>query len=231
MRAMILAAGLGKRMRPLTETCPKPLLQAGGRHLIDYHLERLANLGVKHLAINTHWLAQQLSETLGDNNRGMSLEYFYEPVLLETAGGIRNALPVLDEGQDTPFLVINGDIYTEIDLDTWLAQAQSLIATSKACLALVENPEHNLEGDFGLEPSNGNLLLKAASNSMTYAGLGLFRPSFFCSLANGPAALAPLLYQSIDKQNLKGALVNAFWMDVGTPERLRQLNHRLQQRQ
>lgn len=233
MKAMILAAGLGSRMRPLTDHTPKPLLSAGGRPLIAHHLEKLADCGIRDVVINTHWLADQLPERLGSGARWqLNLHFRHEPELLETAGGIRNALDLLDDADDTPFLVVNGDIYMELDLNQWLQKAQRAIVSKVACLALVDNPEHNPDGDFGLKPQQNLVISKtdakaSATSTFTYAGLGLFRPSLFRALPQGPARLAPLLHNAVANAQLGGLATHAYWSDIGTPERLEALNQRL----
>lgn len=230
MKAMILAAGLGTRMRPLTDHCPKPLLPVGKRKLIEYHLEALQAAGFKEVLINTHWLGEQVPQTLGDGSRwGLQLHYRHETELLETAGGIRNALDFLDSPENEPFLVLNGDVYCELDLAVWLKPAMAAMAQGQICLGLVANPEHNPKGDFRYGPKSNVLtnVLDCAEQCMTYAGIALFRPSVFCGLAKGPAALGPLLRAEAEQGRLRGLPLNCYWADIGTPERLEQLRARL----
>jgi MurNAc alpha-1-phosphate uridylyltransferase len=221
MKAMILAAGRGERMRPLTDTVPKPLLRVGGRRLIEYHLERLAAHGFSEVVINTSWLGAQIPEALGDGSRyGLVITYSHEgDPPLETAGGIAHALPLLDE---EPFLIINGDIWCdyapspEIQLDGQLAH-----------LILVENPEHNPAGDFGLE--NGQLCSDAEVR-YTFSGIGYYHPELFRELdPDRPAPLAPLLRTAMDAGKISGTLFRGQWLDIGTPARLAQLDQALSQ--
>ena len=230
MKAMILAAGLGKRMRPLTDHTPKPLLQVAGHYLIEFHLKSLARAGIKEVVINSHWLAEQLPKALGSGSRwGLQLHYSYEPVLLETAGGIIAALPNLSAGTE-PFLVVNGDVYTELDLAAWLAQAPALQGERLAYLGMVDNPEHHPAGDFCVDPVNGLLSLFADTDHLhtkTYSGIALFHPNFFAGIAPGPRPLGPLLKQQIRAGHVVGAVLSAYWLDVGTPERFAALQKRL----
>ena len=228
MKAMILAAGLGKRMRPLTDHTPKPLLKVAGRYLIEFHIERLASSGIKDIVINTHWLGEQLPEALGDGSRwGVRLHYLKEDVLLETAGGIQAALPLLGDGKQ-PFLVVNGDVYTEMDLGVWLKSAPVLNTECLAYLALVKNPDHNEKGDFCLNAETSKLSLFGAElPAYTYSGIALYHPVLFENVKAGPSPLGPLLREYIGKQKLCGSLVKDYWLDVGTPERLSELKCRL----
>jgi len=255
VKAIILAAGLGKRMRPLTEQTPKPLLKVAGKYLIEFHLEQLAKAGITEVVINTFWLADQFMPALGTGERwGLKIHYSHEEKLLETAGGIFNALPLLKEKNSAsnsdacPFLVINGDIYTEIDLVAWLKQAAILkkqapmlkkqapslnepVNKKLAYLALVKNPDHNPEGDFYLDAKKGSLSLNHQTNTKlpcyTYAGVGLYHPDFFEHLTPGPQPLAPLLKERIAEKQVYASLIPDFWLDIGTPERLAQLQQRL----
>lgn len=233
MKAMILAAGLGKRMRPLTDHMPKPLLKAKGKCLIEYHLEALQALGTQQVVINTHWLAGQVPSSLGDGQRWqMHIHYSHEPELLETAGGIRAALAHLDSEDDTPFLVVNGDIFIQQSIQSWAQTALALLEDCQACLALVPNPEHHPEGDFAWDTHSKLLSLSADRSSqsmLTYAGLALFRPSLFRQLDTGPAPLAPLLRKAINAQRITGLPLQGFWSDIGTPERLAALEEFLDQ--
>ena len=231
MKAIILAAGLGKRMRPLTNDLPKPLLNAGGKMLIEYHLEALANAGFKQVIINTHWCADKIPAALGSGEKwGLSLNYSHETELLETAGGIRQALSLFCE-QEEIFLVINGDIYCEFDIAQWLATYSRFDTDQSACLAMVPNPEQHAQGDFSLSSSGARLTLAETSNTprYTYAGLALFRTSFFKGLDKNVMPLAPLLKKNIQAGKIVGTIMNEVWMDIGTPERLTALDNYLKQ--
>ena len=236
MRAMILAAGLGKRMRPLTDKVPKPLLKVGGEYLISYHLKQLAKAGIKHVVINTHWLADQLPKALGDGSRwGLSIEYSFEPELLETAGGIINVLSFLEQDGDDSFLLVNGDVYTELDLAEWLHGAPDSTSQNLAYLALAANPDHHPEGDFLLSEKDmvgqtKQLLLPTEGNnspSYTYSGIGLYHLDFFKSESSGPSLLGALIKKQSTLGKVSAAFMSDFWLDVGTPERLQSLQNRL----
>lgn len=231
MKALIFAAGLGERMRPLTNHTPKPLLVAGGKPLIVWHLEQLAKLGVEEVVINTSWLAEQFPQTLGDGKRwGLRLHYIYEgETPLETGGGMLNALTLLGE---QPFLAVNGDIWCDFNFTT-LPQAPQ----GEAHLLLVNNPAHHPDGDFALAP-NGQLLSEGTAK-LTFAGIGVYRPSLFHNWRDviGAAAgaedtpprfkLAPLLRAAMARHAVSGQHHIGRWTDVGTPERLTQLNAEL----
>lgn len=220
---MILAAGRGERLRPLTDSLPKPLVCVAGKPLIEYHLDKLAAIGVTHVVINQAWLGHKLPEILGDGSRwGLQIDYSKETTALETAGGIKQALPLLGE---QPFFVINGDIF--IDNLPVLTLAYELVSQghADAFLWLVDNPEHHPQGDFTIE-AQGQLSLNA-QQQFTYSGLGIYHPQLFNELPTGKQALGPLLKQSIIKQRVSGEHFNAYWCDVGTIERLEQLQSRL----
>ena len=223
---MILAAGLGKRMQPLTNACPKPLLKVAGRYLIEYHLEKLAKAGIRDVVINTHWLAEQIPEALGSGEKwGLTIHYSHEPELLETAGGIRQALDyLLDDGSES-FLLINGDVYIEWDLNAWLNKAKRLMADKQAFLALVPNPAHHPEGDFSYQAEANELSLKASDvkQTFTYSGIGLYHTSLFSGLDIAHRPLGPLLKEAIAEHTILGQVENDYWLDVGTPERLNDL--------
>jgi len=215
---MILAAGRGERMRPLTDSCPKPLLPVAGKPLIVWHLERLAAAGFREVVINHAHLGQQIEAALGSGEAwGLSLRYSPEPPgALETAGGIAQARPWLD---DEPFLVINGDIYCDWDL----ARAPQALEANDLChLVLVPNPDHHPRGDFVLNGSRveaGDTL--DVAKKLTFAGIGIYRPEVFTRLERGqPAKLAPLLRDAMKKARASGELHPGRWTDVGTPERL-----------
>lgn len=226
---MILAAGLGKRMQPLTNHTPKPLLQVGGRYLIELHLEKISQAGIQEVTINTHWLAEKIPAALGSGEKwGLKIHYSHEPVLLETAGGIQKALNNLIDNDADTFLLINGDVYFEWDLVEWLNKAQASIQNKQASLALVPNPKHHPVGDFCLQNDSNILGIKreASDKCFTYSGLGLYRGSFFSRLESGYQALGPLLKDAIAQQLIVGQLENDYWLDVGTPERLAELEAR-----
>jgi MurNAc alpha-1-phosphate uridylyltransferase len=222
MKAMILAAGRGERMRPLTDTCPKPLLAAGGKPLIVWHIERLAAAGIRDLVINHAHLGQMIEEALGDGSRfGVRIAYSPEDKALETAGGIARALPLLG---NAPFLVINGDVFCDADLTALRRAGEQLRADGPlAHLLLVANPEHNPAGDFGLHPDGQ--IRDAGGQRLTFAGLGAYHPALFAGLSpNEPAKLAPLLRAAMAEGKVSGARIDGRWVDVGTPERLHQLD-------
>ncbi len=207
MNAIILAAGRGERLRPYTDTCPKPLLEVGGKPLIEYHLEALYAAGITDVVINLSWLAEQVEARLGDGSQyGMTITYSHEIEALETAGGIVKALGYLHDS----FIVINSDVFTDFPLTRLLA------VESAAHLVLVENPTHNSAGDFTLEHGLvGNLL----DNRYTFAGIAVYRKSFFTDLTPGKRPLAPLLRQSAEQQKISGELYSGAWTDVGTLQR------------
>jgi len=228
MRAMILAAGRGERMRPLTDHCPKPLLPAAGKPLIVYHLERLAAAGFKDIVINHAHLGEQLVAALGNGAQwGLSITWSPEPVgALETAGGICQALPHLDEGNDAPFLVINGDIYCD-----WPIQPMHMAAHDLAHLILVDNPPQHPTGDFVLQDQRVSDKT-SGSSTLTFAGIGFYRPSLFKTLAAGePAKLAPLLRAAMAEHRVGGTHHHGRWEDVGTPDRLAALDAELHSHQ
>lgn len=225
MKAMILAAGRGERMRPLTDRTPKPLLKVGGKPLIVWHLERLAKAGFKEVVINHAHLGQQIEDALGNGAKwGVSIQYSPEKVALETAGGIANALDLLGE---KPFLVVNGDIYTDfgfknIALEAANIQTNGHAPSRLAHLVLIDNPPQHPKGDFAIE----NGLLKNTGDSMlTFSGIGVYHPSLFAEVTKGEAAkLAPLLRKAIDNNAVSAQYYQGVWHDIGTPERLKQLD-------
>ena len=225
MKAMILAAGRGERMRPLTDSLPKPLLSAAGKPLIVWHLEKLAQAGIRDVVINHAWLGYLLESHLGNGIQfGLNIHYSAEDTALETAGGIARALPLL--GSD-PFLVINGDIWCDWDV----TQAHDLAAQLKekaqlAWLLLVPNPAHHPDGDFVL--STSGKIIPGHSNCHTFSGIGIYDPALFSTITPGqPAKLAPLLRDAMASQTISGTLYCGTWVDVGTPERLAALDLRL----
>ena len=217
MKAMILAAGRGERMRPLTDTCPKPLLAAGGKPLIAWHIERLAAAGIVELVINHAHLGQMIEDTLGDGSAfGVRIRYSPEGSALETAGGIARALPLLG---DAPFLVVNGDVFCDADFAGLRRAAEELNPVRCAHLLLVANPSHNPDGDFGLTPDG--LVREGEGERLTFSGLGAYHPALFAGLSpDAPAKLAPLLRAAMARNRVSGARLLGRWVDVGTPERL-----------
>lgn len=217
MKAMILAAGRGERLRPLTDTTPKPLLPVGDKCLIEYHLQKLAEAGIKQVVINIAWLGEQIREKLGNGEKyELTISYSDEgEQALETAGGIIKALPLLG---DEAFLVVNGDIWCDYDFSQLLSKA----IHTQAHLVLVNNPDHNHAGDFALEQG----LLKNTGDTMhTYSGIGIYTPAFFDGLKAGIQPLAPLLREKIENHLVSGELYHGQWTDVGTVERLQILNN------
>jgi MurNAc alpha-1-phosphate uridylyltransferase len=215
--AMILAAGRGERMRPLTDTLPKPLLCIHGKPLIERHVERLARAGMSRIVINLAWLGSMIQAHLGNGARfGVPIEYSVEsPQALETAGGIFRALPSLGPG---PFVVVNGDVFTDYPFDELaLAEARD------AHLVLVPNPPQHPRGDFGL---CGGLAVPAARQQYTFAGIAAYRPRFFDGCADGVFPLKPLLLRAMAAGRCSAEVYTGRWEDVGTPERLRALNLR-----
>ena len=225
MRAMILAAGRGERMRPLTDTVPKPLLPVGGKPLIAWHIERLAAAGIRDIVINHAWLGERIEQALGDGSAfGANIRYSAEGTALETAGGIATALPLLG---DAPFLVMNGDIWCDWDPSCARGLGSSLVASDAlGWLLLVRNPQHHPEGDFAID-SHG-LVHAEGSPRRTFAGIGVYKPALFSGCAPGlPARLAPVLRDAMGDGRLCGALHDGRWVDVGTPQRLAELDRML----
>lgn len=236
MKALILAAGLGERMRPLTERTPKPLLQAGGKPLIAWHLEKLAALGVRDVVINTSWLAEQFPQALGDGARwNLRIAYSYEGATpLETGGGLLHALPLLrDAGdRDAAFLAINGDIWTNYDFARLPRQPDG-----DAHLVLTGNPAHNPRGDFAL--ADDGVVLSDGGHRLTFTGIGVYRPALFdgwqATIGDAEGAgdvpprfrLAPLLRASMARSRVRGEHHPGRWTDVGTPQRLAGLDREL----
>ncbi|MEH6470089.1 MAG: nucleotidyltransferase family protein [Halopseudomonas sp.] len=221
MKAMILAAGLGTRMRPLTDHCPKPLLVVAGKPLIVHHFERLAQAGIDQLVVNVSHLAERIEAEIGDGSRwGVSIQYSREAEPLETAGGLLQALPLLREADDRPFLVVNGDVWCDYPF-----ACLPTVITGQAHLLLVDNPAHHPQGDFGLCQE---IVSADAQTKLTFSGISLLRPSLFDRCSPGAQPLAPLLYQAIDRGLVTGEHYRGSWVDVGTPQRLAALDQRLQ---
>ena len=240
-RALILAAGRGERMRPLTDSCPKPLLTVRGKPLMQWHMEALARGGCTGLVVNTAWLGEQITSHFGparpfDGGRMLSISYSDEQAdfggALETAGGIARALPLLQAGGQDVFWLVAGDVYAP-DFSFDPAAVQRFEASNAlAHLWLVPNPAHNPRGDFGISP-DGLALNQADGERYTYSTIGLYRAALFaepfCAIPQGnpdgiKAPLAPLLRRAMDEGRVDASLYTGRWTDVGTPERLAELN-------
>lgn len=223
MKAMILAAGRGERMRPLTLARPKPLLEAGGAPLIVHHLRALQAAGFEDIVVNVSWLGDQVRAALGDGSGyGVRLHYSDEgPEPLETGGGVFRALPLLGAG---PFLVLNGDVWTDID---WPRLRDRLAPQDLAHLVLVPNPAHNEQGDFVLE---GGRIVERPGERLTFSGVGVYRAELFDGCRDGIFKLAPLLRAAARTGRVSGELHNGAWLDIGTPERLAHLDELLKRR-
>jgi MurNAc alpha-1-phosphate uridylyltransferase len=225
MKAILLAAGRGERMRPLTDRVPKPLLRAGGRSLIEWQIVRLVNAGIRDIVVNVSHLGEQIVAVLADGERlGARIAYSHEAVALETAGGIAAALPALGAG---PFLAVNADIYCDFD---YRRLASALVEDKgTACLAhlvLVDNPVHHRDGDFALDAQGR--LSSAQAGRLTFSGIGVYRPEFFAGIVPGERkALGPMLYAAIGEGRVSGERHRGLWMDIGTPERLQHLQRLL----
>jgi MurNAc alpha-1-phosphate uridylyltransferase len=220
----VLAAGRGERLRPLTDTIPKPLVAVAGKPLIVYHLEALARAGVRDVVINLSWLPHQIRTALGDGSaHGVRITYTDEgPMALETGGGIFNALHLLGPG---PFLVVNGDTFTDIDFATLLAGADADARSGAlARLVLVPNPIQHPGGDFGLA---GDLVVERDTDRFTYSGIGLFWPELFAGCEPGKFPLLPLFKRAMAAGRLRGQLHRGEWNDVGTAQRLAELDQRV----
>lgn len=218
MKAMILAAGRGERLRPLTDRTPKPLLPAGGRPLIEHTIAALARAGFPEILINLSHLGEQIQARLGDGAR-LGAKLLYSPegeTALETGGGIHRALPLLG---GEPFLVVNGDIATDYPFERLHTQPFGL-----AHLVLTDNPPHHPKGDFALREG---ALLDSTENGYTFSGIGVYRPELFAGCKPGKFPLAPLLREAMAKGLVSGEIYRGFWMDIGTEARLRELDERL----
>jgi MurNAc alpha-1-phosphate uridylyltransferase len=220
MRAMILAAGLGTRMRPLTDRLPKPMLPIAGKPLLQHHIERLAAVGVRDLVINTHWLAEKIEDYFGaGEDFGVHISWSREPRLLETGGGVCAALPVLGA---SPFLLVNGDVWSDYPLEQ--LSELTLDDGVDAHLVLVDNPSHNVSGDFCLD-ARGMIAPQTAGPTATFSGLSLLRPQLFVGMdvPDRPFPLHYALRRAVEKGRVGGELYRGSWCDVGTLERYRQL--------
>ena len=219
-KAMILAAGRGERLRPLTDTTPKPLISLGRETLIERHIRRLHAVGVKEIVINTAWLGEKIEQHLGNGaSYGVSILYSRETNgCLETAGGIATALPMLG---NSPFMVVNGDIFSDIDFSAVKNQAAALAhnRSISAHLWLVANPPHHPNGDFSID--NNGLLKKDGTPKYTFSGVAMYRPEFFDGvLPNVKRPLAPLLFEKSQQNQITATYCQEYWLDVGTSERL-----------
>jgi MurNAc alpha-1-phosphate uridylyltransferase len=220
MKAMILAAGLGNRMRPLTLYTPKPLLEVGGKPLIVWHIEKLKKIGVTEIVINSAWLADKLISSLGGGSQfGVDIRWTREDEGLETAGGIINALPLL--GTD-PFILVNGDVWTTMDFE---ALRHIKLNDDLAHLVLVDNPKQHPEGDFTLfDGRTFTFDQDVTGENLTFSGVSVIHPKLFDGLEPGKRPLAPLLKQAMQNQKISGEKLKGAWVDVGTPERLMELD-------
>lgn len=225
MKAMILAAGLGNRMRPLTLHTPKPLLEVGGKPLIVWHIEKLKRVGVTEIVINTAWLGDKLLHALGDGSKyGVQITWSHESEGLETAGGIVRALPLLGT---EPFILVNGDVWTNMDFQSLLSVdlQQNLIH-----LVLVDNPVQHPNGDFVLADGHAFTFDQNVNGeALTYSGIAVLSPELFVGLDDGKRPLAPLLVQAMQDNRASAEKMQAIWVDVGTPERLTVLDQQIKQ--
>jgi N-acetyl-alpha-D-muramate 1-phosphate uridylyltransferase len=214
MKAMILAAGRGDRMRPLTDTTPKPLLKVAGKPLIQYTIENLVQAGFTELVINVAYLGEQIIQALGDGRQfGATIVYSREAEALETAGGIIQALPLLGS---EPFLVVNSDVACDFPLETLKQSPQGL-----AHLVFMPNPEHHPEGDFSLD--DDGIMRLEGHNKLTFSGIGVYKPELFARIPEGKLKLRPVLEKAMAQDLISGEKFEGFWMDIGTAERLQAL--------
>ncbi len=217
MAAMILAAGLGERLRPITDTMPKALVEVDGISLLEQHLQRLADASVKTVVINLGWLGEKIAERIGSGHQ-FGLQVVYSPEydnILDTGGGINRALPLLDSA---PFWVINADVYTDITLPNVKLDTDSL-----AHLVLVPTPAHKASGDFELRDGK---VRNSDHQDLTFSGIAFYRPEFFADSGGGRFSVVPLLREAANRGQLDGSLYEGIWEDVGTPERLAALNRK-----
>lgn len=218
MKAMILCAGRGERLRPLTDHTPKPLLPAGKKRIVEYTIEALAKAGLTEIIINTAHLAEQFPEVLGDGSRyGVHIDYVTEgEQALETAGGIVNALPLLGE---SAFIVVNGDIWTDYPFEQLVAHD---LGDALCHLVMVSNPVHNAKGDFAI--NHDQQLIIASQDRLTFSGIGLYHPDLFKTLPKGKRALKPVFLDAIERACITAEHYTGRWSDIGTQERLTELS-------
>ena len=218
MRAMILAAGRGERMRPLTDTTPKPMLTVAGKPLVQWHVEALAAAGIQEIVINLAWLGEQIRDHLADGRRwDVNIEYSLEAQALETGGGVFQALPLLGE---EPFVLLSADVWTDYPL-TRLRTLPS--AQDMAHFVLVPNPDFHPRGDFALQAGR----IGTEGERLTYGNVGVFRPAFFAGCQPGRFALAPLMHRWVERGQVSGECHRGAWHNLGTPAQLRALNQTL----
>lgn len=225
MKAMILAAGLGNRMRPLTLYTPKPLLEVGAKPLIVWHIEKLQKIGVTEIVINSAWLADKLIGTLGDGSQfGVKILWTREEQGLETAGGIINALPLLGT---EPFILVNGDVWTTMDFSSLL---DIELEDDIAHLVFVPNPEQHPKGDFTLYNGRAYTFDQAQQGeNLTYSGVAVLHPKMFDGFDNGKRPLLPFLQKGMQDGQISAEKMQGAWVDVGTPERLSQLDSQIRE--
>lgn len=227
MKAMILAAGLGNRMRPLTLHTPKPLLPVADKPLIVWHIEKLQAIGVTEIVINTAWLGEKLATALGDGSQfGVNILWSHEGEGLETAGGIINALPLLGA---EPFILVNGDVWCDMNFADFL---KIDLQNDLAHLLLVPNPPQHPQGDFVYAKERAYSFEQAKAldidgTAYTYSGLAVLSPQLLANLPSGKRPLAPLLLEAMQQQRVQASIMHKSWVDVGTPERLQALDHQL----
>ena len=221
MRAMILAAGRGERMRPLTDDTPKPLLKIGGKRLIEYHIEALRDAGVRDIIINVAYLGEKIIQVIGDGSAyGVVIHYSRESEALETGGGIFQALPLLcGERADETFLVVNGDVWTDFSFSSLINSEVEHVH-----LVMVDNPEHNVSGDFCLQEG---VVHSEGEPKLTFSGIGVYHPSLFENCSAGRFPLAPLLREAMFAGRVSGEHYQGVWNDIGTPERLAEIDQSL----
>ena len=219
MKAMILAAGLGSRMRPLTDSTPKPMLKVAGKSLIEHQINKLVKAGITEIVINTAYLAEQIESYLGNGAKfGCAIKYSREEQALETGGGIYKALPLLGK---EPFLLVNGDVWHELDYKN-LVNKETL---GLAHLVLVDNPDFNRAGDFYLKEGYANTVQQG--EPLTFSGISILNPKLFDGCVAGTFKLAPLLIKGMPVQQVTAEKYQGYWLDVGTPQRLNELNEHL----
>lgn len=219
MKAMVLAAGKGERMRPLTLDTPKPLLQVGGKSLLTYHLENLSASGIKDIVINHAWLGEKIESSIGNGESfGVDIVWSPEGEPLETAGGILQALPLLEDDTEASFICVNSDIWTDYSLKD-LSAVDGV--NTLAWLVLVKNPDHNSQGDFLLEDGRvKEPTIGQQEGAYTFSGIAVYHPALFEGLSPGKQSIVPLLKQAMAKGQVGGEYFEGQWFDIGTPERL-----------